>query len=99
MAKPFECVGFQACVPAVDTGTQYWLPFLGPETSHPDQCPAVDAGIAPQVQSRASRSAGSQRHVQVTQHRLAMSLDHGSSATSGHQEASDRAAQECRPMD
>ena len=47
MAKPFECMGFQACVPAVDTGTQYRLAFLGLETPNPDQCPAVDAGIAP----------------------------------------------------
>ena len=54
---------FGARVPAVDTGTQYWLTFLCLETSHPDQCPAVDAGIAPQLQSRDSRSAGSQRHV------------------------------------
>ena len=57
MAKPFERLGFKACVPAVDTGTQMEFTFSSLEASNPDQWPAVDAGIAPQLQSRASRSS------------------------------------------
>ena len=63
MAKPFECVGFQACVPAVDTGTQLEFAFSSLEASNPDQCPAVDVGISPQLQSHTSQSPLSQRHV------------------------------------
>ena len=57
MAKPFERVGFQACVPAVDTGTQMELTFSSLEASNPDQWPAVDAGISPKLQSHTSPSS------------------------------------------
>ena len=54
--KTLENQGFQACVPAVDTGTQLELTFSNLEASNPDQCPAVDAGISPQLQSHTSPS-------------------------------------------
>ena len=75
MAKPFECDGFQACVPAVDTGTQLEFTFSSLETSNPDHCPAVHAESLHNFNHMSLDQLEAKDMFQVTQPRLVESLD------------------------
>ena len=75
MAKPFKNMGFQACVPAVDTGTQLEFTFSSLEISNPDQCPAVHAESLYNFNHMSLDQPEAKGMYQVTQHRLVMSLD------------------------
>ena len=75
MAKPFECVGFQACVPAVETGTQLEFTFSSLETSNPNHCPAVHAESLHSFDHMSLDQLEAKDMFQVTQHRLVTSLD------------------------
>ena len=68
-------MGFHACVPAVDTGTQLELTFSSLETPETDHCPAVHAESLHNFNHMSLDQLEAKDMFQVTQNRLVTSLD------------------------
>ena len=68
-------MGFQACVPVVDTGTQLEYTFSSLETSNPDHFPAVHAESLYNFNHMSLDQLEAKDMFQVTQPRLIKSLD------------------------
>ena len=68
-------MSFQACVPAVEAGTQMELTFSSLEASNPDQCQAVHAESLHNFNHMSLDQPAAKDMYQVTQYRLVISLD------------------------
>ena len=92
-------MGFQACVPAVDTGTQQRLAVLDLEASNPGHCPAVHAESLYNFNHMSLDQLEARDKYQAAQCGPGMCLDFCLARDELTLRGSARAAQECRPMD